>query len=60
MVKMRVSKVFFLDIFASIFEYGNSLVYGIDGAGFSAYVLNYQHCLKCVLENQHSCDEISA
>ena len=36
------------------------LNYGIDGAGFSAYVLNYQHCLKCVLKNQHSCDEISA
>ena len=23
---------------------GNSLVYGIDVAEFSAYMLNYQHC----------------
>ena len=23
---------------------GNSLVYGIDVAGFSVYLLNYQHC----------------
>ena len=23
---------------------GNSLVYGIDTADFSAYMLNYQHC----------------
>ena len=24
--------------------FGNSLVYGIDVAEFSAYMLNYQHC----------------
>ena len=39
---------------------GNSLVYGIDVAGFSVYLLNYQHCWKCVLKIQHRCAGISA
>ena len=38
----------------------NSLVYGIDVAGFSVYLLNYQHCWKCVLKIQHRCAGISA
>ena len=33
-----------LSIIPLLESWGNSLVYGIDVAEFSAYMLNYQHC----------------